>query len=278
MEAEEEFSRITELIKKGDYDSAKMRTRSLADAHRGEASIGIRCASIMKVIGDDREAEEVLSDILADLPKDETERFEILFAIGMLGMPEEAREGMDRMGMAKERPEQYGRMLFMSGRHEEALAALSGSGTRDSRVLRSEALCALGRYEEAVSESSALAKEDDSYDATISYCSSLISAGREKEAVRFAKSRMKEDKRNVDSLAVMAYVMRLEGKLPAAVNYGNRALKADPLHIGALETMAMCLVEKGDVVHAKLFAGTINHKSPGHPAAIRILDACNSIS
>ena len=278
MEAEEEFSRITELIKKGDYGSAKIRTRSLADAHRGKASIGIRCASVMKVIGDEGGTEEVLSDILSNLPEDETERFEIHFAIGMLGMPEEALEGMDRMGMVKDRPEQYGRMLFMSGRHDDALSVLSGSRARDSRILMSEALCALGRYEEAVLESAALAKEDDSYDATISYCSSLIAAGREKEAVKFAKSRLKEDKRNVDSLAVMAYVMRLEGKLPAAVNYGNRALKADPLHIGALETMAMCLVETGEAVHAKLFAGTINHKSPGHPAAIRILDACNSIS
>ena len=278
MEVEEEFSQITDLIKKGDYDLARMRTYSLADSHRGEASVGIRCASVMKVIGDDIGTEEVLSDILENLPDDMHERFETLFAIGMLGMPEEALAGMDRMNMSKDRPEQYGRMLFMSGRHEDAISALSGSVTRDSRILRAEALCALGRYDEAVSESAALAEEDDSYDATISFCSSLISAGRDKEAVRFAKSRLKDDKRNVDSLAVMAYVMRLEGKLPAAVNYGNRALKADPLHIGALETMAMCLVEKGDAVHAKLFAGTINHRSPGHPAAIRILDACNSIS
>ena len=278
MDAKEEFSRITELIKNSDFDTAKMRTHALADAHRGDPSVGIRCASIMKVIGDDDGTEEILRGLLADLPEDESGRFEALFATGMLGMPEEALAGMEGMGLIRERPQQYGRILFMSGRYGDALEAVSGSEEKDSVILRAEALCALGRYDEAVSASAALAEKDGSYEAAVSYCSSLISAGRTKDAVKFAKSKLKNDKKNVDSLAVMAYVMRLEGKLLAAVNYGNRTLRTDPLHIGGLETMAMCLVEKGDVKHAKLFAGTINHKSPGHPAAIRILDACNSIS
>ena len=278
MDTKEEFSQITELIKNGDIDTANMRTYSLADAHKGDPSISIRCASIMKVIGDDDGTVKILRDMLADLPEDEPERFEALFAAGILGMPEEARTGMESMPLIRERPQQYGRILFMSGRYEDALKAVSGSESKDSRILRAEALCALGRYGEAVSESAALAEEDGSYEAAVSYCRSLISANRGKEAVKFAKSKLKSDKRSVDSLAVMAYVMRLEGKLLAAVNYGNRTLKTDPLHIGGLETMAMCLVEKGDVAHAKLFAGTINHKSPGHPAAVRIPDACKSIS
>lgn len=278
MDADKELSRITDIIKDGDYESAKLRTRALADARAGESGITIKCASVMKVIGDEDGCGELLSRLLSDLPEEPSDRFEVLFAIGMLGMPAAACDGMEATGLAEDRPEQYGRILMMSGRHVEALEALSGSDTAESGMLRADTLRRMGRYEDAVSESKALTEEDDSYDAAVSYCTSLISAGREKEAVAFAKSRFKEDKRNVDSLALMAYVMRLEGKLPAAVNYGNRALRTGPLHIGALETMAMCLVEKGDTLHAKIFAGVINQRSPGHPAAIRILDACNLIS
>ena len=70
--------------------------------------------------------------------------------------------------------------------------------------------------------------------------------------------------------------MWINGKIPAAANYANRALHVDPLHVGALEVMAMCFVEKGKYTQAKLFAGAINEKEPGSPAVIRILDACRT--
>ena len=106
----------------------------------------------------------------------------------------------------------------------------------------------------------------------------MFKRGESKEAIKFAKSFLKEDKKNIDNLALNAYVMRINGRTPAAVNYCNRVLNTDFKHIGALETLALCFIEKKSFVNAKLLAGAINDADPGNPAVIRILDACRLLS
>jgi hypothetical protein len=101
--------------------------------------------------------------------------------------------------------------------------------------------------------------------------------GRNKDAIKTARKYLKEDK-DADSLALAAYVMRINGRMMAAANFAHRAIAKDHTHKGALETMAFCLIEKSKFIEAKVFAGAINERSPGDPAAIRILDACRIAS
>ena len=137
----------------------------------------------------------------------------------------------------------------------------------------------MAEYRSALEEAEAIVRDDGpTYRSLVNECSVLLRMGREKDAVKLARSHLKEDKKNPDSLALSAYVMWINGKTPAAANYANRALHLDPLHTGALETMAMCFIEKGRYAEAKLFAGAINEKNPGDPAVIRILDACRAAS
>jgi hypothetical protein len=106
----------------------------------------------------------------------------------------------------------------------------------------------------------------------------MFRMGEAKATIKFAKAHVKESKTNNDFLALEAYVMRINGRMLAAVNYASRVLKNDYKHIGALETMAMCFVEKKSFINAKLLAGAINDADPGNPAAIRILDACRQLA
>ena len=169
------------------------------------------------------------------------------------------------------------RTMLLADEAEEALELVNKifEPTIRDRLLRCDILCSLGEFSEALNESESIVEDDKaSYSSLINMCTVLMKMGREKDAVKLAKSHLKEDKKNPDSLALNAYVMWINGKIPAAANYANRALHIDYSHVGALEVMAMCFVEKGKFTQAKLFAGAINEKEPGSPAVIRILDAC----
>ena len=105
------------------------------------------------------------------------------------------------------------------------------------------------------------------------YVTALILAGRDKEAVKFVRSCLKD--KSADSNAIAAYVMRITGNIKAAAGYATRAIQIDNGHVGAMETLGICLAEKGEIDKARIVAGAINEKSPGDKAALNVLSYCD---
>ncbi|MBO4568829.1 MAG: hypothetical protein J5674_02445, partial [Candidatus Methanomethylophilaceae archaeon] len=138
---------------------------------------------------------------------------------------------------------------------------------------RSEALSYAGEHEAAVSEASRLLSEHPSdYSVQVRYVSALMSAGKRKEAVKHVRDGLK--KKTADSNALAGYAMWVSGNVKSAGAYASRAVQMDPSHIGAMETLGLCLAETGDVPKARIVAGAINEISPGDKAVIKILSYC----
>ena len=96
--------------------------------------------------------------------------------------------------------------------------------------------------------------------------------GREKEAAKYSRTGLKD--KSADSNAIAAYVLRIAGNYKAAAGYATRAINIDNGHIGAMETLGICLAEKGEYDKARIVAGAINEKSPGDKAALNVLSYC----
>ncbi|MDR3206227.1 MAG: tetratricopeptide repeat protein [Candidatus Methanoplasma sp.] len=168
-------------------------------------------------------------------------------------------------------------LLLALGRCGEALEAADRASelSLPGRIVRVEALSALGRHDEAVR----IAKDLEAYGATAyeagrCYCAALLSADRPKDAKNYLSEMLKADKNSADYNALAAYVFWVQGKTTAAASYAAKAVQADNGHTGAMETLALCMIDKGRYRDAKIVAGAINEKSPGNPAAHRIIEAC----
>ena len=280
MDTEKAFEGIMEDIKNERFEMVRPQIDSIL-ASTDDVMIKLKCASLLKTIDDEKGCQEIVDMVLDSVPDDTESRFDIALSVRSLGRAEEAYGLMDGMRDDVSKIPEISRTLNMIGEYEEAYALLGKAGplTADYRILLCDILCNLGEFGKAQEEAaSILDSGDSSYRAYVNMVSVLMKAGKVKEANKFAKSHLKEDKKNVDSLALEAYVMWINGKIPAAANYANRALQIDYSHFGALETMAMCLIEKGKYTQAKIIAGVINEKDPKEPAVIRILDACRIAS
>ncbi|MDR3282776.1 MAG: hypothetical protein LBS92_04105 [Candidatus Methanoplasma sp.] len=168
-------------------------------------------------------------------------------------------------------------LLLSAGRYGEALNALDliSDPSASDRVVRTEALSALGLHEEAVEcAKSLLSDEPTTYDACKCYCAALLSADCVKAAKSYVDALLKSDKESADHNALAAYVLWVQGKTAMAASYAAKSVKIDNGHRGAMETLAFCMIEKGRYKDAKIVAGAINEKSPGDPAACRIIKAC----
>ena len=123
---------------------------------------------------------------------------------------------------------------------------------------------ALGQHAKAIEIATGLLSEyPQNYQVRRAYVSSLILGGRDKEAGKYARSCLKD--KTADSNAIAAYVLRIAG---------TRAINIDNGHIGAMETLGICLAEKGEYDKARIVAGAINEKSPGDKAALNVLSYC----
>jgi tetratricopeptide (TPR) repeat protein len=274
MDIDKAFENIQLLIKDERYGE----TGAIIDAivsSTDDVHTLIKCASLLKVTEDEDGCQDILDDIVEmDIPSDE--RMTVAMSLRGLGRPEEA------YGMMEDEKEndvvlyEKARTLLTLKRGDEALRNIERTGIMniDRSILLCEIYCSLKRYDDAHELALKLVDEDsNSYRSLVNLCSVLMLTGKEKEAIRTAKQYMKDGK-DADSLALGAYVMRISGRIPAAANYAHKALTKDHTHKGALETMAYCLIEKSRFIEAKVVAGAINERSPGDPAAIRILDAC----
>ncbi len=277
MDIDKAFESIRDNIKNENYKAVRPEIDSIVAANPDDAEIILKCASLLKTIDDEEGCQSLVDDALKALPSDGSKDFDVALAVRGLGRPIEAYSLMKKFKDDKDRMSEVARTMLLADEAEEALELVNkiSEPTIRDRLLRCDILCSLGEFNEALKESESIVDGDNaSYASLVNVCTVLMKMGREKDAVKLAKSHLKEDKKNADSLALNAYVMWINGKIPAAANYANRALHIDYSHIGALEVMAMCFVEKGKFTQAKLFAGAINEKEPGSPAVIRILDAC----
>ncbi|MCL2143588.1 MAG: hypothetical protein FWH44_04955 [Methanomassiliicoccaceae archaeon] len=277
MDIEKAFDNAQTLIKDGHYDKVRPIVDEIA-ASADDAFTLLKCASLLKVVDDEDGCQELLDKVAAIPQNTPEDRLTAAASLRGLGRADDA------YGMIKNDDEtdavlrEKAMALLMMDEGEEALSKirkLSSTNAADE-ILLTNILCSLGEFREAYEIASKLVeKENASYDSLVSLCTVMILMGKNKDAIKTAKRHMKEEK-NVNSLALAAYVMRINGRIPAAANYAHRAMSMDHTHKGALETMAMCFVEKSRFIEAKVLAGAINERTPGDPAAIRILDACRS--
>ena len=281
MDVDKAFESIRDNIKDENYSAVRPGIDSIVEANPDDVDVILKCASLLKTIDDEKGCQQLIDKALSAMPKDGSKDFDAAIAIRGLGRPVDAYGLIKRFKDDPDKRSEVARTMLLADEPEEALSlakAIDNPSISD-RLLLCDILCALGEFKDALEVAEIIVKEDnESYRSLVNICSVLMKMGRDKDALRLAKSHMKDDKKNPDSLALGAYVMWINGKTPAAANYANRALHLDHTHVGALEIMAMCFIEKGKLAQAKLFAGAINEQEPGSPAVIRILDACRSFS
>ena len=279
MDIEGTFAGIYENMKNGEYDRVRPKVDAIASS-TDDTLVLLKCASLLKVVDDDDGCQDILDRVITSASNTKEARLSIAIPLRSLGRPMDAydlikdEEETDRMLSEK------ARTLLMMDEAESALSKMRkmSSMTAPDRMLLTEILCSLGEFKEAYEVSDSLVNDENaSYDSLVNLCTTLMLMGKNKDAVKTAKKHLKDEK-SVDSLALSAYVMRINGKTTAAAAYAHRALSIDHTHKGALETMAFCLIERSRFNEAKVMAGAINDKSPGDPATIRILDACRQAS
>ena len=276
MDVEKAFESIRDNIKNENYGAVRPEIDAIVETDP-DVDTFLKCASLLKTIDDEKGCQSLVDRALSVLPSDGSKDFETAIAVRGLGRSDEAYRLMRRFRDDPLRMSEVARTMLLADEAEEALELVNRIPERTiaDRLLLCDILCSLGEFNDALKEAESIVEDDGaSYRSLVNECGVMMRMGREKDAVKLARSHLKEDKKNPDSLALNAYVMWINGKIPAAANYANRALHLDYSHVGALEVMAMCFIEKGKYTQAKLFAGAINEKEPGSPAVIRILDAC----
>ena len=276
MDTEKLFSMIQVHIKDKEYDRVAPIINEIT-ASVDDTETLLKCASLLKVVDDEKGCQKILERVIE---RDHKNKMSVAVSLRTLGRPEEAYTLMKDENETDDVLYEKARTLLLIGESEEALAKISKikEMINDHKYLRTEVLCSLGEFKEAYEVSMQLVNnENSSYRSLVNLCSTMILMGKNKDAVKTAKQHLKEGK-DADSLALNAYVMRINGKIPAAANYAHRAITADHRHKGALETMAYCLIEKGRFIEAKVIAGAINESEPGSVTAVKILDACRQAS
>lgn len=281
MDTESVFNNIRDDIRDGRNDHALLLVRELVDSNRNVPEILIKCASLLKVIEEESEVQSILDTLMCNLPTDGPELLKVAISLRGLGRAEDSYSIYRSLEGVRPTTFDLAQTLYLIDEYESAISEILKDDERGcrERILLTECYSAVGEYDSAKAEAESVLEDyGPSYDTLVNMSRVMLGMGDIKGATRFAKSYLKDDKRNLDNLALNAFVMRVSGKTMAAVNYSTRVLNADYTHIGALETLAFCHIEKKNYLSAKLLAGAINDADPGNPAAIRILDACRVMS
>ena len=281
MDIDSAFDSIKDNIKDGKNELVLPQVREIVDSNIDNPEILIKCASLLKVVEEEDEIQSILDKVMSNLPSDESELLKVAVNLRGLGRVDDAYSIYRSLKTATPDLYDLAQTLYLLEEYETAMAYLVKAEKLDrkERILLTECYSAVGEFVKAEKEAHDLLDEfGPAYDILVNMSRVLFSKGDAKGAVKFAKSYLKEDKKNLDNLALNAYVMRINGKTMAAVNYSTRVLNVDYSHVGALETLAYCHIERKSYVSAKLLAGAINDADPGNPAAVRILDACRLMS
>ena len=274
MDADAAFAEIRKEISEGRGAQIGPRVLSLAESD-SDPMTRIKCLSLLKVIDVSGVSKEILRMLLEDLPEDRTTLVQVAGALRGLEYPSSALSILKDMEQDDSIVRMSALCLIDLDEYEEALAMTDRIQeiTPFDRVMLTEIKSALGMHSEAVDIASQLLEEyPQNYEVRRAYVSALMLGGRDKEAAKYARAAVKD--KTADSNALAAYVLRIAGNYKAAAGYATRALNIDSGHIGAMETLGICLADKGEYDKARIIAGAINEKSPGDKAALNVLSYC----
>lgn len=274
MDADAAFREIRNDIAQGRTAQVGDKVIALAEAD-GDPFTLIKCLSLLKVVGDDVASKKILRMLEGSLPETVEGKVEVASALRGLDFPASAYSIL-RMLDQNDSVRRMSAMCQMDlDEYETALdliLAVQDPMPHD-KIMLAETYSALGEHRTAVSTAEGLLKQHpDDYEVQRCYVSALVLAGMDKEAVKYVRARLKD--KDADANALAAFVMRVTGNIKAAAGYATRALKLDPKNISAMETLGICLAQKGEIEKARIVAGAINEASPGNRAALNILAYC----
>lgn len=278
MDTESVFADITNDITNGRKDDAVHKVMDLISEDSSPYTL-IKSISFLKVMNESESIDKVVDVLLSSLPEDQESKIQIAGALNGLEMPNIAFGILKNMPSSDSILRLSAVCLFDMEEYEFALDKLNQISSMEvnDRILLSSTLSSLGEHSEAISNAeSLLAQYPDQYDVRSSYIGTLMVAGKNKEVLKYARAALKEKTADANSLA--AYAMRISGNTKAAAGYASRAIQMDHSHIPAMETLGLCLAEKGEYDKAKIIAGAINEISPGNKAAVNIIGYCNTFS
>ena len=235
----------------------------------------VKCLSLLKVVNDPGASKEILRLLMESLPDDRKDLVQISGALRGLEYPSSALSILKGMEQDDSIVRMSALCLIDLDEYEDALDTVGRIQeiTPFDRVMLTEIHSALGQHAKAIEIATGLLSEyPQNYQVRRAYVSSLILGGRDKEAGKYARSCLKD--KTADSNAIAAYVLRIAGNYKAAAGYATRAINIDNGHIGAMETLGICLAEKGEYDKARIVAGAINEKSLDDKAALNVLSYC----
>ncbi|MCK9322621.1 MAG: hypothetical protein RBR05_00910 [Candidatus Methanomethylophilaceae archaeon] len=277
MDKERAFKEVQNNIKTGRFDIVGPQISEIVSNYSKDPFTLLTCASLLKVTEDDNRMSDVIKLIMNCLPETEGSRFEIAVGLRGLGFQVYAESILCDLEKTDEILKELSKAYFDMNKYEKALEYQNyiEISTIDDEIFTIRILCAMKDYDKAAEKAKSILKEFPlDYEAQKCYCSVLLSSGQQKEAEKFVKGKLKENKTSADTNALVSYFLWITGRSTAAGGYAAKAIKIDDDHLGALEILAYCLIDKNKIPEAKIVAGAINEKASGHPAVIRILDMC----
>lgn len=274
MDADAAFDEVRTLIAKGRGPEAIGRVKEIADSG-SDPFVRIKCLSLLKVLDETEVSQEILRSLMSELPSERSDLIQVAGSLRGLDYPSSAYAILNGM----EADDSVRRLSCMCledmDEYEIALDAVRSIEDMKpfDRVMLSEVLSALGNHSASVDVASALLEEmPDDFDVRRAYVASMMLAGRDKDAVKYVRGCLKD--KSAASNALAAYAMRVSGNDKAAAGYATRAIKLDPKNVSAMETLGICLAERGEYDKARIVAGAINEASPGSRAALNVLSYC----
>ena len=275
MDTEEVFTSIRKDIAEGRTGDVGAKVMGIAEETDDSFTL-IKCMSLLKVVEDHETMSELVKKVVSTVGDDVERRIEVAGALRGLDYPGEALDILGTLETNDSTRRMSALCLMDMDEYESALETVLGitAPVARDRIMLTEVQSALGEHTAAVETASTLLAElPGEYEVMRCYVSALILGGRDKEAVRYVRSRLKS--KDANSNAVAGYVMRVTGNIKAAAGYATRAIQIDNHHIGAMETLGICLAEKGEYDKARIIAGAINETSPGNRAALNVLSYCD---
>ena len=272
MSNEETFARISSDIASGNASSVPISVMEIVSSSKDPYEI-LKCMSLLKLVPNDG-TESKVANILVDMA-DDSNGLEIASALRNLDCPTFAIEVLKKIKTTDRSIRLRCRCEYDMEEYESAYDTYRKiqNPVINDRILLSSILSSIGEHNKSIENSTQLLSEfPNDYDVRISYVNSLILGGHEKDALKYIRAGLKD--KSADSNAVAAYALRITGNIKAAGGYASRAVKMNQEHIGAMETLGICLALKEEYGKAKIVAGAINEISPGDKAAINILSYC----
>ncbi len=266
------FKALSADLSAGHTEGMSHRILSLAQSTDDPMDI-LKCMSFLKLLPNDG-TEGKLANMLCDL-SDDSNGYDIASALINLDCPIYALDVLDRMTVNDRVIRLKCRCMYDLEEFESALEiyhAIKDPVVND-RILLSKIQSSLGEHNQSIDTSTKLLGEfPRDYDVRIAYVNSLLMGGHVKEVSKYARDAIKD--KSADSYAIAAHALRVQGNIKAAGGYASRAVSIDNTHIGAMETLGICLAMKSEYDKARIVAGAINELSPGNKAAINILSYC----